>query len=75
MLINNVTVGYESFEEIEKRQSEIKEELAKTKAFRTKDYLDKELTWNRNDNSYYNDEGQKLNMGPETIYLGKGSLW
>ncbi len=67
---------FKSFEEIEKENKErIKNIEEANKAFGIKEYLDKELSWDRNSNSYYNKEGQVLVNGTSNDYIGKGSLW
>lgn len=74
--IDNLTVSFKSFEEIEKENREILKNIEEAnKAFGTKEYLDKELSWDRNSNSHYNKEGQILVKGSQNTYLGKGSLW
>lgn len=67
---------FKSFEEIEKENKErLKNIEEANKAFRIKEYLDKELSWDRTSNSYYNEEGQVLVNGSSNDYIGKGSLW
>ncbi|MGN9160041.1 hypothetical protein [Clostridium sulfidigenes] len=57
----SVEVRNETFEEIEEKQNEMRENLDKVRdVFGTKKYLEKELTWNRGDNSYYDSEGHRF---------------
>lgn len=64
--IDNLTVSFKSFEEIEKENRERFKNIEEAnKAFGTKEYLDKELYWDRNSNSHYNKEGQILVKGSQ----------
>lgn len=53
------------FKEIRKENEERLKNIEEVnKALRAKEYFNKELSWDRNSNSYYNKEGKILVTGP-----------